>query len=367
MSKLGISAISHTPCLYMLEGFLQSLKCAIGNRNIPVSLLFSVENETDNAVEAATEIARKVGLKGLILNFNSEKHTIGKLRNISYSHLPKNVEWIITADGDTKFGKNNISHIEHSLESLDLTNVGALCGSIGVLQESHPWGKFEAFIEAKAILTKVDGYKVKELETMLRMAEKIPSVSLTNLLNKKTKSQFQHLSGKQIKTFQSYCGVINHKVYERRGFNAEYGSADDRELAAFLDSAGLKILFIPEHQVFHDFKVGIEQLCKRKEVHGIWLQRIREDYKGKSNIFGEAGLKPWHTESDDLDYSYPFNTEIGASYLLLSDASYKKGCLHVLLSDEKNVEYIDHRDDWGKSRGLNEKKTETLDNPRRSI
>ncbi|MDX1949866.1 MAG: glycosyltransferase family 2 protein [Rickettsiales bacterium] len=349
-NKIGISTISHPPCIPYLLAHLEAIKEAIsrsGFDDIPVSLF--VSQTTEDHEETINYIASKVGLKNLNTSFLRRPSTIGESRNLSIKNITNDTEWVIVTDSDTKMRPDYIINLNSYLDEFDLENVGALCGTVGIMKATQV-GLYEAYMEANVVATRVHGCTTDDFNLIFGKNRNLPIKSAINNNSSRVLSKF---AGNECEMLQGYNHVISYKTFQERGYNPKYGSAEDREMMAYIRSTGNKILFAPKCQIDHDFDISFEQMMRRKTVHGRWAQLVREEYaQHGENIFGKPEISQW-MEADKIDATqFPYETAEGRTYLTAARIAYSYGNMETAARlhmhhngnpDISLIQFNDHR------------------------
>ena len=349
-NKIGIAVIAHPPCLPLLRNHLKSIKKSIehSNSEVPVSFYFS--QASDEVEVKVKKMIEEIGISNIRVKISHELTSNQKSKNIALNPLLDKVDWIIIAEADTLMAKKNLAVMLDYLSEWNSQNVGAFCGTIGVMRSSV-WGNFEAYFEAMVLLTRTEGSSHNKF---LQIFGPNRELSIADAINKNTCSIFNDLAGKPCYRLQGYSCMIKSDVLKARGFDESFASAGDREMLAYIRAErGMEVLLAPEYQVFHDFELNLEQIVLRKVIHGIWTRKVSQKYARYGEeivgpILGSLSLDRYLSVEQD-EPPFPFNrSSEGRAYFRIAVTTYAYGILSESIKyrfgeGEASARFLDHR------------------------
>jgi GT2 family glycosyltransferase len=313
---------------------------SLDGRQVPIHLLISGVN--DKIKNQVYDIIENQVYDIIDIIIYENLLPIGQARNILFSRTCR--QWSIFYDCDTIIDEEYFKELDRVINTYESdSSVKAFAGGIGVY-DSTRWGMYEAYMDLNAYVGKI-GRTVKDFKTLFQGLEKnfdIIHNPDSEIQKKFWKKLMKHLAdiyeGSEIGYLQGFNQIINYEIYDKLGgFNPEYWSAEDREIAVRIRKNGYKIIFTPSLVVFHNYKFNLKNIFRRKLVHGKWSERFRFENKEYEDLVPQYDFKKLlYYAASCFNPPFLFDSPAGKFYYTFAFLAYLTGILKYRFGD-RNV------------------------------
>ena len=179
-------------------------------------------------------------------------------------------------------------------------------------------------------------------------------ISFDNLRNdnlkrfySETKAKLMGYEGKQIRAFQGFNQIVKKEdLDEVGGFDEKFWSAEDRELGVRFLRKNKKIIFTPSIWAEHNYEFKLQDILKRKRIHGWWYGELRRKYPDEKSLIMKKSrwLKNFIRFINPPE---PFRGINGRIYYLSSFLSY---AIPAILSEKYSINPMRKKGGWAYDR-----------------
>jgi GT2 family glycosyltransferase len=312
---IQIATLTHPGYLPQTERHLRSLIDAIGERKYGVKLF--INNATDESITWTNEIVSRLNYSNIVVSYTKENLSTAAARNRIVANLDS--EFIFFSETDTFVSPVFFSQLENYARDPRFWDAHAYLGGVGI--ESYTvLGYWEGVMDIVVLLSGLSSVRARAFFQIhwgeITNAYFSPT-HLPEILDSFALEESRYLQAFNMLIRRDALNLVG-------GFDERFFSADDREISEALRVYGLKILFLPQCVISHNYSFSLGRLIYRKVCHGFWGYHKRRKYQVSRRRLGWLGYASYYKTI--ILPPHPFNeSAISRIYYAISTISFEWG------------------------------------------